>query len=121
MKGSEPEIAVILSQMACEIVCELAFTAVVAKKKVSGLQTTVDELLPSYNLGAERVRKAYVALSGDKITTQPYWADFKAHVKRRNQIVHKGARATPVDAEESIAVAKSLVSHLERILQAVHT
>ena len=120
MKGSEPEIAVILAQMACEIACELAFTAVIAQKEVSGLQTTVDVLLPNYNLGSDnpRVRKAYVALSGDRITSQPYWDDFKAHVRRRNRIVHGGARATPEEAEKSVTVASSLVAHLEQILEA---
>jgi hypothetical protein len=41
-------------------------------------------------------------------TTFPDWADYRLHVERRNEIAHRGLRATRADADTSIAAVTRL-------------
>jgi hypothetical protein len=77
-----------------------------------------EALLPSYNLGNERVRKLYEALSrDDALVKQEFWDPFTRHVRRRNDVVHRGERITVEDARESIAVVRELLAYLREKLR----
>jgi len=43
---------------------------------------------------------------------------YPKHVKRRNGIVHRGAKATSADASDSIDIARQFVAHLESVIAA---
>jgi hypothetical protein len=71
-----------------------------------------DLLCKSYNLANDRVLQIYVAVCDDQIQQEPFWAQFKEHVRRRHRIVHSGQTASQQEAEDSIAVVDDVVQHI---------
>lgn len=109
--------AVIVAQMACEIVSELAFSKYYEDRGIVDLREPIDDLLPNFNLGgSQKVRKLYEALSGDKIGQAAFWKEYTDVVKLRNDIVHKGARTTAAPARSAVEVAEKLIEHVENAL-----
>jgi len=106
------EAAIATAQTACEVCTETTLQALFRIKGITYLTDPVCNLLPNYNLANERVRKLYVALSGDPIQDKSFWNTFKLHTKRRNEVVHRGHEAEPWESEESIEAVRSVVSHL---------
>jgi hypothetical protein len=117
-REGEHELAVILAQTACELVTESAFDTFI---RVHGLTGSDKKHSRPTNcdLGNERVKALWVLLSWDKIDRQPFWSEFKAHTKRRHGIVHKGEKATALDADASLRVATDLIAHVEAIVAGV--
>ena len=111
----QPEIATVTAHMACEIRTEQLFAKAFAKTTFAQLEESVRSLLPSYSLANDRFRRLYTALTKDDIETQPFWRDFKASAKRRNDAVHKGVRIKLADAQLSCTVAEQLITHLNRV------
>jgi uncharacterized protein YutE (UPF0331/DUF86 family) len=107
------EAAVVLSQMAAEIRTEQAFLALATQRGIPELADLFAALLPSFNLGNERVRSVFETLSKNRFSQQPIWTPFKEHVSRRNAVVHKGLRVSVDQARESIAAVTDLIRHLD--------
>ena len=114
---SEFNVAIIVSQMAREVLTEQIFDTIMQKKNVTWLKEPIDDLLPNYNIGNYKVRKLYVALTEDSIQEQSFWSDFKQHIKLRNDVVHSARRATKEEAERSLTSVSAVVGHLETIAQ----
>ena len=106
------EVAVVTALMACETASERAFAYWFHKHGVAQLEDPITELFPSYSLANDRVRKVYGALSGDKIHEQAFWPQFKETAKLRGNVVHRGSRATPAEAEAACESAEALTNHL---------
>ena len=87
-------IAIVTSHMACEVAAERAFDAAYAAMNLIPLGDAVDALMNGHNLGSDRHRKLYNALSGTKLEDELFWSRFKAASEKRNAIVHKGGHAT---------------------------
>ena len=83
-------------------------------KGIEYLEEPIEKLLPSNNLGNDKTRKVYTALTGDEIQNQPFWQRFTESATRRNRISHNGATVGLVEAEASLAVAKEFVAHLKK-------
>lgn len=111
----EFDVAIVFLQTACEILTEQVFDTIMKKMEVGWLKEHIDDLPPNYNIGNERVRKLYVALTDDKIEEQPFWGDFEQHVTLRHELVHGTRRATREEAERSLASVSAVISHLEAI------
>ena len=90
---------------------------VLGKKPVTSahLEESVRSFLPSYSLANDRIRRLYTALTTDDIESQPFWSDFKASAKRRNDAVHQGVRINLADAQLSCTLAEQLITHLDRV------
>ena len=56
------EIAVVTAQMACEICAERVLRTYFRFKEITFLEKAIEDLLPSYNLANEKVRRVYFAL-----------------------------------------------------------
>ncbi len=110
--------AVVIAQTACEILTELTIKTILVAKRLDYLDHPISGLLPNYNLGNEKVRKLYVALSGDKIQDTPFWVGYTKMVTLRNKVVHKGTRPSLQQAEQAYKAAKELIKHLEQFLRA---
>ena len=82
---------------------------VITKRSLTDIEEALDDLLPNYNLGNEKVRKLYVALSGDKVHEAKFWSAFQEHVTRRNKVVHEGKEVTRDEAEASLMAATELI------------
>jgi len=107
-------IAVVVSHMACEVAAERAFCKAYADKGIKYLEEALSELLNSHNLGNDRTRKLYAALTGGIIQDQPFWQEFKEPSKRRNHIIHRGLTVGKDEAEKSMQAASDLVAHLKQ-------
>jgi hypothetical protein len=116
LKQGHPAMAVVAANTACEYRVERVVSKAISR---SGLRQPVEEaisdLLPSYGLANDRVRALYSALTGDAVHQQPFWSDFKAGAKLRNDVVHRGARASVQQAESAVAAAESLLRHLATV------
>jgi hypothetical protein len=69
--------------------------------------------LNGYNLGNDRIRKLYTALTGDDVHKSAFWPKFKDSAKRRNATIHAGVRVSKTEAEESCNAASNLLAHLK--------
>jgi hypothetical protein len=99
------DIAVIIAQMACEVLTEETLTPLLKGRKPSW----------NFNVGNPKVRKLYIKLTHDRIDTAPFWTKFGAHVTRRHKVVHRGHRVSPAEALESLSVATEFVDHVEKV------
>lgn len=111
-KDNHHGIAIVVAHMACEVAVERAMRRAFTTHEVSALARPVLDLLNGYNLGNDRTRKLYAALTGDDIASQPFWSHFKTSSERRNKIIHRGSLATAEQAQESIDAASALLKHL---------
>lgn len=108
------EVAVVTALMACETAAERTFAYWFRKRGIAELEDATTDLFPSYSLANERVRKYYVAMSGDKIHESAFWPQFKAAAKLRGEVVHGGSRATQEQAEEAVGAAAAFTEHLAK-------
>lgn len=106
------EVAVVTAIMACETAAERAFAYWFRKRGITELEEATTDLFPSYSLANERVRKYYVAVSGDKIQEAEFWPQYKAAAKLRGEVVHGGTRATQAQAKEAVAASTAFTAHL---------
>lgn len=108
-------IAIVTSHMACEVAAERAFDAAYAAKGLGALGEAVDELMNGHNLGNERNRKLYDALTGTELKKEPFWPRFKSASEKRNAIIHKGGLANKQEAENALQAATGLITHLNQM------
>jgi HEPN domain-containing protein len=113
--GGRHEIAVVTAQMACEICVERVLRTYFRFKEVTYLEDAIEDLLPSYNLANEKVRRIYSALTGDAIHQQYFWSEYKTMVSIRNKAVHAGARIQESQAQMVCRIASSVVKHLQAV------
>lgn len=112
--GGQFGISVVVAHMGCEVSVERALSAAFASKGLQYLEEPVLDFLNGYNLGNDRNRRLYTALTGDQIEQQAFWADFKASATRRNNIIHNGSVVGKVEAESSHSAACTFVAHLRQ-------
>ena len=111
------EIAVVTAQMACKICAERVLRTYFRFKEITFLEKAIEDLLPSYNLANEKVRRVYFALSGDAIHQQYFWTEYKTMVNIRNKAVHAGTRIQQSQAQMVCRIASSVVKHLQAVEQ----
>ena len=114
------EISVVTAQMACEICAERVLRNYFRHKQVMFLERAIEDLLPSYNLANEKVRRFYVALTGDAIHQQYFWSEYKTMVTIRNKAVHAGGRVQESQAQMVCRIAASFLKHLQAVEQKNH-
>jgi len=98
------ELAVVLAQMACEVLVEQTITP---RIKVDPQQT--------FNVHNKNTRKLYKSATADDIENTPFWTQYGAHAIRRHEVVHRSRRVSPAEAQESLTVAKQFVEHVEKV------
>ena len=103
------------SHMACEVAAERAFDAAYADKNLETLGEAIDGLMNGFNLGNERRRKLYNALTGTEFEKESFWSRFKKASEKRNSIVHKGGYASKKEAVGALQSAKELITHLKQL------
>jgi hypothetical protein len=104
--------SVAVAHIACEIAATRKLSEAFAFRGVSDLEEAVTGFISGSNLGNERVRRLYTALTADDVTKQPLWENLVQSARLRNRIAHAGVIATQADAELAIEAATALVKHL---------
>lgn len=115
------EISLVTAQMACEVCTERVIRAFLVSKNLSFLHNSISELLPSYNLSNDKVRKLYSSITDDLIQQQHFWSEYKTLVSLRNKAVHGGSRIQESQAQMGIRVAKLMIKHLQQIETKAHS
>lgn len=115
MIAGRHEVSVVTAQMACEVCAERVISKYFCFRKVEFLEDAVEDLLPSYNLANEKIRRIYVALTQDQIHHQYFWSEYKTMVSIRNKAVHAGIRIQESQAQMVARIAASVVKHLQVI------
>jgi hypothetical protein len=107
-------IAIIVLHIACEITTDKKMSEAFARKGIQDLEDPVCSFFSGYNLANnDKIRKLYIALTGDDIQKQPFWQKFTESAGRRNQIIHGGRIVTDkAEAEASYEAVKSFLAHL---------
>jgi hypothetical protein len=77
------------------------------------LEDPVTNFFNGCNLAHDRVRKLYIALTGDEVQKATFWPKFKASASLRHRIIHDGALAGKTEAEDSCKAADDLLAHLD--------
>lgn len=109
------EVAIVTAQMACEISVERVLGTYFRARGLLDLETPIENLLPSFNLGNDKVRRLYSALTNDAIHKEFFWSEYKTMVSIRNKTIHAGLRVQKNQAQMVLRIAKSVVKHLRRI------
>jgi hypothetical protein len=106
--------AIAIAQTACEVCTERVLTDAFTAKGIEYLAKPVDGFVSSYNLGSDRVRKLYTAVTGHNIHQDDTdrWRTFKEHVERRHAVVHRGHAATVEQADASIEAVEYIIGRL---------
>ena len=100
------EISVVIAQMACEVSVERIFGLFFTHRGLKEFEAPIEDLLPSFNFGNDKVRKLYTALTGDNIQSEFFWSEYKTMVSIRNKAVHAGERIQKNQAQMVLRVAK---------------
>jgi hypothetical protein len=104
--------AVLLAQAACEMAIARAVRRLIAKQ-AADLQLPLEELISNrWSLSDTRVGGLWNALAVDDIYQAAFWQDYKAHLARRQVVVHEGATMSVSDADASIDVAQDVCDHV---------
>ena len=106
------EVAVVTAIMACETAAERAFAHWFQKRGIAELEKVTTDLFPSYSFSNERILKFYIAVSGDNIQEATFWPKYKSSAKLRGDLVHRGLRATKVQADDAVAASVAFTAHL---------
>ena len=121
LKDGQDETAVVFAQIACEMCTEYALTLLFQIRGVQFLSEPLLDLFQVRNIVNNRLQKVYTALSRDRIQRTPFWQKLKQHYERRNKIVHKGARCTKREAQESISVIGQYIQHVDRVIEQIRS
>lgn len=110
-------IAVVVSQMACEISVERALSLAFDNDKVQHLAETVTKMLSGRSITNGNVRKLYDALTGKDtladLQTLKIWDGLRSLAEWRNAAVHRGKICTEDEAKRAMSVARELVNYFK--------
>jgi HEPN domain-containing protein len=105
------ELAVVRAQTACEVYARLALDLLARDVAEHGKRPS--SLFRNASLGDPADRALLRALTGYRIGAEERWGSYRAHVQRRNEIVHAGISVTEPEAEESMDAADAFIPFLQ--------
>ena len=110
------ELAVVAAQVACEVEIRSAIERVASAETGSLARIAIDAP-SSYSLMDRRARRIFEVVLGAPPTEAPCWQKYAEHVRRRNNIVHRGAQVTHEDADTSVDVAIEMLRFVRGLVQ----
>jgi hypothetical protein len=119
LSQQEPAAALVTAHIACEIYSEQIISLAFRKRGITDLGTAVRKFFSGNHLANVRIRKVYVALTGDNIHEQPFWQAFSASWDLRNDVVHKGTRVAPDQGRDACEIARMFVAHMDAIAKSL--
>ena len=109
------EICVVTAAMACEFQVARTFDALFKANGLHKIQSSLESLIPTYNLSNEKLRKLYCDLTGDSIQHRPFWSEYKILIQLRNKTVHGGARLQQSNTLVALTAAERLIRYLVKV------
>ncbi len=112
-RTGQPTYAVVIAQTAFEIYTRGLLRDLSRALMPAGVADVVQPRDAALRGGAGA--KLFEALVGKRVTEAgTLWADYDAHVKRRNGIVHEGAEVDEATGEASIQAIRDLIKWIEK-------
>jgi hypothetical protein len=109
--------ALVVAQAAVEVGFEAAIDFALQLREVHDpLREWIPTAVSSWSPTNERVQDLWTALTGDKITNAPGWAAYKAGLKWRHAFVHRAAGVPQKEAENFIAAAEEVMTHVVTVM-----
>jgi hypothetical protein len=105
------ELAVVRAQTACEVYARLALDRIA--RDVAEPGTKPSSLFRSVSLRDRSDRALFLALTGFQIGAERWWGSYRAHVERRNEIIHAGISVTDQEAMGSMVAAEAFIAFLQ--------
>jgi hypothetical protein len=109
-------LAVVAAQVHCEMHTREAITAAAARRGGT-LSALSPEMVRSWALMDSLGPRIFEALIGVRVSSAECWSDYKAHVARRNAVVHRGTAISEREAQESIDATIRMVRFVEEALR----
>jgi hypothetical protein len=110
------ELAVVRAQTACECLSREALAGMLRARVGREREYLADAIvqLCRATLNDGRTQQLIRTVTGDgwRVTSEPWWQDYQAHLRRRNGIVHHGLSILPEDAVASLGAAESCMNWL---------
>jgi hypothetical protein len=112
------DFAVVAAQTACELLVEGAIQFAVSRHATEPLAQVIPDLLTSYTMLDQRGPKVWEAVTGRNIREpKSVWDSYRAHVERRNALIHKGARVTRDEAAQSLTATRDFARQVAEAMR----
>jgi hypothetical protein len=108
-----PGLAVVVAQSAVEVLVRQVISERLQAREIGGLREYIIGGIRTHNLIDNRIRKLWLELTGDDVDRAAAWAGYRAHLKRRNEVVHQGEDISADEADSSLAAAGAMIQHIE--------
>ena len=105
-------LAIIAAHIGCEIAATRVFSTALQAQNIDYLDEPLSDFLNGFNLASDRNLPLFNAVTKLGIQKQPFWADFKASSKIRNDLVHTIRVATETESRSSLDAATGFVKFL---------
>jgi hypothetical protein len=107
--------AVVLAQMACEVASARGIAALCEHRRVGAPPSREFD----YTLRRKTSQSFWKLLTGHPVPTHGgWWSKYRAHVERRNAVIHRGRLVTAREAAASIRAAESFIAFVTKALEA---
>jgi hypothetical protein len=114
LDNDRPELAVVRAQTACELraneALDGAFRAEFSPERAAAALRQCRSALND-----RRTQDVLFAITGYRITAEPWWASYVAHVQRRHGVVHEGLLVSPDGAASSLAAVDHCIGWLQAL------
>jgi len=112
IESDRTDLAVVRAQTACEMFAREALVELTEDLREP--DERLRNLFPNgYALVDRRSRALLQLLTGSSIHTQDWWPTYRAHVQRRNDVIHEGLLVSKAEADQSLGVARQFIGYLE--------
>jgi hypothetical protein len=108
--------AVVLAQAACELRTEDAFIELMRHRKVEALGEAMLGIVETTSLANPRLRKVFIALTGEDPAQVPWWSDWHKSRQLRHDVAHSGATVTPQQATKAIDTAATFIAYITDVV-----
>ena len=124
------QFAVVLAHAACELATEDALNSLIRHRADSALGDVLMSFVTNgCTLADRRVRKAYVALTGDNpagdskngVKPARWWDDWNSSRELRHQVAHAGARVIDQQAAACLVAVDAYMTHLAAVVASTTT
>jgi hypothetical protein len=107
-----------MAQTAIEVATENVLNDAFELRGIADLKEIVLDRSRGFSLANDRLYALFHTLTHDdlKASNPSLWKDFRSHVRRRNDVVHRGTNVPPSEAEHSVRTAEELVGYLSQLI-----
>jgi hypothetical protein len=105
----------VTAQAALEVLVASQIGQRLQREPIGELRGYILNGVRKHNLNDEPTQRLWEVLTGDRINMATPWREYKRHLARRNDIVHRGTEVTRADATASTTAVERMIRHIESL------